>query len=139
MAESHSLIRHISDTARWAAIYRARETERPNAVFRDPLARRKIAHDPYVRVAVIRSGEILGRYHDTHGRTDVAIATYREILRLDHNSLIAGRLLVLLARGGDLRAAAGLAEEAIVSRPNLYPRLPDSVHIASLKEEIARR
>src|ERR1700740_2767125 len=33
-------IRHISDTARWAAVYRARETERKKPVFRDPLARR---------------------------------------------------------------------------------------------------
>jgi methyltransferase (TIGR00027 family) len=37
---SEPLIRHISDTARWAAVYRARETERPDAVFRDPYARR---------------------------------------------------------------------------------------------------
>jgi methyltransferase (TIGR00027 family) len=34
------LIRNVSDTARWVAYYRARETERPNAVFRDPFARR---------------------------------------------------------------------------------------------------
>ena len=33
------LIRDISDTARWVAIYRARETERDDAVFRDPFAR----------------------------------------------------------------------------------------------------
>lgn len=33
------LIRNISDTARWVAVYRARETERPDAVFRDPFAR----------------------------------------------------------------------------------------------------
>jgi methyltransferase (TIGR00027 family) len=33
-------IQHISDTARWAAIYRARETERVNALFRDQFARR---------------------------------------------------------------------------------------------------
>jgi methyltransferase (TIGR00027 family) len=33
------LIRNISDTARWAAIYRAREAERPNPLFRDPFAR----------------------------------------------------------------------------------------------------
>jgi methyltransferase (TIGR00027 family) len=33
------LIRNISDTARWAALYRARESERPDAHFRDPLAR----------------------------------------------------------------------------------------------------
>jgi tetratricopeptide (TPR) repeat protein len=109
------------------------------AILRDPVARKKTVHNPYVKVAVIRSGEILGRHYDTQGRTDLAITTYRDILSLDHNSIIAGRLLVLLARSGDLRAAANLAEEAIVSRPNLYPRLPDSAYVAALKEEIARR
>jgi methyltransferase (TIGR00027 family) len=34
------LIRNISDTARWAAVFRAQETERPDALFRDPFARR---------------------------------------------------------------------------------------------------
>ena len=34
------LIRNISDTALWVAMYRAWETERPDAVFRDPYARR---------------------------------------------------------------------------------------------------
>ena len=34
------LIRNISDTARWAALYRARESERADALFRDPFARR---------------------------------------------------------------------------------------------------
>jgi len=33
-------IQHISDTARWSAVFRARETERPNPLFRDPFARR---------------------------------------------------------------------------------------------------
>src|SRR5256885_2136475 len=33
------LIRDISDTARWVAVYRARETERPDAAFKDPFAR----------------------------------------------------------------------------------------------------
>jgi methyltransferase (TIGR00027 family) len=32
-------IRNISDTALWVAVYRARETERQNALFRDPFAR----------------------------------------------------------------------------------------------------
>lgn len=40
MADSQPVIRHISDTARWAALYRARETEHPDAIFRDPYARR---------------------------------------------------------------------------------------------------
>ncbi len=38
--QAEPLIRNISDTARWVAVYRARETERPDAIFRDPYARR---------------------------------------------------------------------------------------------------
>src|SRR6185437_12618415 len=34
------LVRDISDTALWAAAFRARENERPDALFRDPLAAR---------------------------------------------------------------------------------------------------
>ncbi len=33
-------ISHVSDTALWVAMYRAMETDRPDAVFRDPYARR---------------------------------------------------------------------------------------------------
>jgi methyltransferase (TIGR00027 family) len=40
MTTSGPLIRDISDTARWVAVYRARETERADALFRDPFARR---------------------------------------------------------------------------------------------------
>jgi methyltransferase (TIGR00027 family) len=40
MSETEPLIRNISDTARWAATYRAGETDRPDALFRDPFARR---------------------------------------------------------------------------------------------------
>ena len=40
MNQAESKIRNISDTARWVAVYRARESERPDAVFRDPFARR---------------------------------------------------------------------------------------------------
>jgi methyltransferase (TIGR00027 family) len=35
-----SPIAHVSDTARWVAMYRALETERSDALFRDPYARR---------------------------------------------------------------------------------------------------
>jgi methyltransferase (TIGR00027 family) len=34
------LIRNVSDTALWVAAYRAQETERPDALFSDPFARR---------------------------------------------------------------------------------------------------
>jgi methyltransferase (TIGR00027 family) len=39
MSESDPLFRSISDTARWVAVYRARESDRPDALFRDRLAR----------------------------------------------------------------------------------------------------
>jgi methyltransferase (TIGR00027 family) len=35
-----SVVRNISDTARWAAYFRAQETQRPDALFRDPYADR---------------------------------------------------------------------------------------------------
>ena len=40
MPASGPVIRDIGDTARWAAIYRARESEQPNRLFEDPFARR---------------------------------------------------------------------------------------------------
>jgi len=39
-AGTQSVVRNISDTAHWAAVFRARETQRPDALFRDPYAER---------------------------------------------------------------------------------------------------
>src|SRR6202140_1542795 len=40
MSEPAMVVRNISDTARWAAVFRANETQRPDALFRDPYAAR---------------------------------------------------------------------------------------------------
>jgi len=40
MATQGNPIRNVSDTALWVAIYRAMESERPDAIFHDPYARR---------------------------------------------------------------------------------------------------
>ncbi|HYT05006.1 MAG TPA: class I SAM-dependent methyltransferase [Gemmatimonadales bacterium] len=40
MSDASAKIEHVSDTARWVAIYRAMESDRPDALFRDPYARR---------------------------------------------------------------------------------------------------
>jgi len=40
MSSPEDRIRHISDTAIWAAIYRGRENRRQDALFRDPFAER---------------------------------------------------------------------------------------------------
>ena len=39
-ANASAGVSHVSDTARWVAVYRAMESERPDAIFRDPFARR---------------------------------------------------------------------------------------------------
>lgn len=44
------LVENISDTARWVAIFRAEESERPDAVFHDPFARR-LAGDKGLQIA----------------------------------------------------------------------------------------
>jgi methyltransferase (TIGR00027 family) len=50
MNQGEPLIRNISDTALWAALYRAAESERPDALFRDPFARR-LAGERGARIA----------------------------------------------------------------------------------------
>ena len=40
MSAASGTIEHVSDTARWVALYRAMESERPDALFHDPYARR---------------------------------------------------------------------------------------------------
>jgi O-methyltransferase involved in polyketide biosynthesis len=43
-------IRHISDTALWVAVYRGQESQRTDAVFRDPYAS-KLAGEHGVQIA----------------------------------------------------------------------------------------
>jgi methyltransferase (TIGR00027 family) len=50
MSEFNPSVRNISDTARWVAYFRARETERPDALFRDPFAER-LAGEQGVHIA----------------------------------------------------------------------------------------
>jgi len=40
VTQATPVLRNISDTAFWVAVYRGRETDRPDALFRDPLAKR---------------------------------------------------------------------------------------------------
>src|SRR2546425_3010222 len=54
---SEPLIRDITDTARWVAYYRARETDRPDAVFRDPFAK-ALAGDRGEQIAKLQSANM---------------------------------------------------------------------------------
>ena len=40
MSDAQSLVRDVSGTALWVAYFRARETERADALFKDPYAER---------------------------------------------------------------------------------------------------
>lgn len=51
MVAEDRLIRNVSDTALWVAAYRAQETERPDALFSDPFAR-KLAGERGQKIAV---------------------------------------------------------------------------------------
>src|SRR5487761_1046958 len=50
MSNSTSGVRNVSDTARWVAYFRALESERSDALFRDPYAKR-LAGDLGIRIA----------------------------------------------------------------------------------------
>lgn len=50
-------IRNISDTARWVAFYRAMETERPDAIFSDPYARKLAGERGEQIVNTLRGGK----------------------------------------------------------------------------------
>ena len=51
-----SLIENVSDTARWVAVYRAMETRRPDAHFRDPFAERLAGAQGQAIVDSMKSG-----------------------------------------------------------------------------------
>ena len=106
-------------------------------IFNDASAWRRMEGSPFLKEAVIRSGEIWGRHQEKIGKIDLAIATYRQIIAIDANGVIARRLLLLLSRKGSLREASNLAEMSIINRINLYPYLPENPYIAALKKEMS--
>jgi tetratricopeptide (TPR) repeat protein len=105
-------------------------------IFSDNKLHQRGAFNPFVKEAVVRAGEMLGRHYDTLGDVEKAIGIYREVLSVDSNSLIARRLIVLLSRSGRLYQAVEFAETAIASGPNLFRNIPPNQHIAALKAEL---
>ena len=82
MSKPESGIRNISDTARWVAVYRARETERRDAVFRDAFARGlKIA------VAIRKDGVMEKFVKERYASWDSGIGADIEAGRMNFNQL----------------------------------------------------
>jgi methyltransferase (TIGR00027 family) len=50
-------VRHVADTALWVAYFRALETERPDAVFHDPYARRLAGERGFEIAKTLRDGD----------------------------------------------------------------------------------
>lgn len=91
-----SKIENVSDTARWVAVYRAMETARPDAIFRDPFAARLAGERGQAIVDTMRRGRA------TAWAMIVRTAVFDEII-LDRVN--AGVDVVLnLAAGLDARA-----------------------------------
>jgi methyltransferase (TIGR00027 family) len=92
---SEQLIRNVSDTALWVAVYRARETDRRDAIFRDPFARRLAGE----------RGEQIANSKPLGGDTSWPMVT-RTYLIDDHVRSCVGQdfdLVVNLAAGLDAR------------------------------------
>jgi methyltransferase (TIGR00027 family) len=59
MATAATPLRHVSDTALWVAMYRAIESDRPDALFHDPYARRMAGERGAAIVAAMPRGRTL--------------------------------------------------------------------------------
>jgi O-methyltransferase involved in polyketide biosynthesis len=103
-----STIGHVSDTALCVAVYRAEESERPDALFKDPLARR-LAGERGFRIARRMSREHYIRW----------ALSVRTVV-IDH--MIAG----LLADGVDtiVNLGAGLDSENLRAAEPLEIKVP---------------
>jgi methyltransferase (TIGR00027 family) len=90
-----ALIRDVSDTARWVAVFRARESSRPDAVFRDPHA---------ARLAGERGAQIAARmtFHDRNAWSFVARTWLFDRLVM-HQIRAGADAVVNLAAGLDTR------------------------------------
>jgi methyltransferase (TIGR00027 family) len=100
-------IENVSDTARWVAVYRAMETERPDAIFRDPFAARLAGEKGHAIVDAMKRGRQMA------WAMIVRTAIFDEIIR--------GRI----GAGVDqvVNLAAGLD-----ARPWRMKELPSSLH-----------
>jgi methyltransferase (TIGR00027 family) len=92
---STPLVRNISDTALWVAHYRAEETDRPDAVFRDPYAR---------ALAGERGAQIAGAQPFSNQNSWSFVARTYAIDRMVADEVRAGADVVInLAAGLDTR------------------------------------
>lgn len=116
-------------TARWAAAQRVRESERPDSLFSDPLARALAGEEGIV--ALDLSQKYNPRHEETDNYISIRIRFFDDVAK--HFSEEGGRQIVLLAAGMDARAY----RLAWPDGTNLYEL--DHPELFAIKEEILRR
>lgn len=91
MAHSISPISNVSDTARWVAVYRARESARPDALF----------HDPFAQVLAGERGQAIAALMPRQARNGWPL--------IARTKLMDDAIVAMLARGCDcvVNLAAG--------------------------------
>lgn len=99
-------IRNVSDTARWVAYYRAMETERPDALFRDPYARKLAGERGEQIVRQLRGG--MRQSWSMIVRTAVMDELLRKTIAQDRTDMVVNLAAGLDARPYRLDLPAGL-------------------------------
>jgi methyltransferase (TIGR00027 family) len=99
-------IRNVSDTARWVAYYRAMETERPDALFRDPYARKLAGERGEQIVRQLRGG--MRQAWSMIVRTAVMDELLRKTIVQDRTDMVINLAAGLDARPYRLDLPAGL-------------------------------
>jgi methyltransferase (TIGR00027 family) len=93
-ASAEALLQDVSDTARWAAVFRARESLRPDALFRDPFAE---------RLAGARGFAIAATLSEESHATSWVVRTHLFDLLIARAIFAGAELVVNLGAGLDAR------------------------------------
>jgi hypothetical protein len=65
--------------------------------------------------------------------------TYGQTMQIEENGVIARRMAVLRWRKGDIRGAMEAADCAVMTKHNLFPRLPEGPYVAWLRQQLAEK
>jgi hypothetical protein len=118
---------------------RERSVELLRTLIDDPALLRFAHGDRFVKEALVRSGEIVGRRDERAGDDARAMSVYRRTMQLEENGVVARRMALLHWRRGDLRGAMEAADAAVMSKQNLFPRLPEGPYVSWLRRALAER
>jgi tetratricopeptide (TPR) repeat protein len=105
----------------------------------DPMLPRLAKEDPFAKEALVRSGEIVGRHDERAGQGELAMITYGQTMQIEENGVVARRMAVLRWRKGDIRGAMEAADCAVMTKHNLFPRLPEGPYVAWLRQQLAEK